>query len=269
MQRGQFIDYTRHIWLFACTTSMQGGNCSVLSLLPGCNSVLFKTEQRGGTNSFWFVDGVSGRDLGFGSSLCAMSWVLVHEHEWHYIAQMDLLDSARARKCLAGKYIVMLGDSTMSETMHDLVMLLSGLAVTRDAMSAYMTNATRCPHLLDAVRRLYHVIYFLCTSLQWLVQVFSLWSQQSWSNFEITMQENSQARGSIQLRDLGPYWWTASTTRFKSESFPPVALAFLTICVHQRYHMEPLDTNASGCSCYRSNFIPIIATWRLVQKSLV
>ncbi|KAK9919008.1 hypothetical protein WJX75_008663 [Coccomyxa subellipsoidea] len=57
--------------------------------------------------------------------------------------KMDLLDSARARKCLAGKYIVMLGDSTMSETMHDLVMLLSGLAVTQRAMSAYMTNATR------------------------------------------------------------------------------------------------------------------------------
>lgn len=59
-------------------------------------------------------------------------------------AQMDLLDSARARRCLSGTYMVMLGDSTMSETMHDLVMLLGGLATAPDAMKAYMENATRC-----------------------------------------------------------------------------------------------------------------------------
>ena len=56
---------------------------------------------------------------------------------------MDLLDSARARECLSGIYMVMLGDSAMSETMHDLVMLLSGLATTSDAMKTYMDNATR------------------------------------------------------------------------------------------------------------------------------
>ena len=58
-------------------------------------------------------------------------------------AQMDLIDSARARKCLADKYVVMLGDSTMSETMHDLVMLLSGVAVNDTAMKEYMANGTR------------------------------------------------------------------------------------------------------------------------------
>ncbi len=56
---------------------------------------------------------------------------------------MDLIDSARARKCLADKYVVMLGDSTMSETMHDLVMLLSGVAVNDKAMKEYMANGTR------------------------------------------------------------------------------------------------------------------------------
>ena len=55
---------------------------------------------------------------------------------------MDLLDSARARECLSGIYMVMLGDSAVSETMHDLVMLLSGLA-TPDAMKTYIDNATR------------------------------------------------------------------------------------------------------------------------------
>ncbi|CAL8465784.1 g5320 [Coccomyxa elongata] len=60
-----------------------------------------------------------------------------------------LIDSARARKCLAQKYVLMLGGSTMSETMHDLVMLLSGLASNDEAMKEYMANATRqgsAPH---------------------------------------------------------------------------------------------------------------------------
>ena len=56
---------------------------------------------------------------------------------------MKLIDSAEARKCLAGKYMVMLGDSTMTETMHDLVLLLSGLATDHEGMQAYMANATR------------------------------------------------------------------------------------------------------------------------------
>lgn len=56
---------------------------------------------------------------------------------------MNLIDAAAARECLAGKYVVMLGDSTMTETMHDLVLLLSGLATDHEAMQAYMANATR------------------------------------------------------------------------------------------------------------------------------
>lgn len=70
--------------------------------------------------------------------------LLMSSHKDLLIAQVVLIDSARARKCLAEKYVVMLGDSTMSETMHDLVMLLSGLASNDEAMQEYMANATRC-----------------------------------------------------------------------------------------------------------------------------
>lgn len=57
--------------------------------------------------------------------------------------QMKLVDTASAQRCLHGKYIVLLGDSTMTDTMHDFVMLLSGLANRPDELEAYTYNATR------------------------------------------------------------------------------------------------------------------------------
>ena len=62
--------------------------------------------------------------------------------------QMELFDTDRIRGCLEGKHIVLLGDSTMSETVHDLVLLVSGLANWPDQVDTYIYNATRyvsCP----------------------------------------------------------------------------------------------------------------------------
>lgn len=57
--------------------------------------------------------------------------------------QMELFDADSARMCLEGKRIVLLGDSTMSETVHDLVLLISGLAHWPDQVDTYVYNATR------------------------------------------------------------------------------------------------------------------------------
>lgn len=57
--------------------------------------------------------------------------------------QMELFDADAARLCLQGKRIVMLGDSTMTEAVHDLVMLISGLAHWPDQINTYVYNATR------------------------------------------------------------------------------------------------------------------------------
>ena len=64
--------------------------------------------------------------------------------------QMELLDTAGAHECLRGMRIVMLGDSTMTETMHDLVLLLAGLGSRPVQMADIIYKATRCgrPHLL-------------------------------------------------------------------------------------------------------------------------
>ena len=56
---------------------------------------------------------------------------------------MALLDTARAHACLKGMRVVMLGDSTMTETMHDLALLLSGLGSQPEAMAEFLQNATR------------------------------------------------------------------------------------------------------------------------------
>ena len=56
---------------------------------------------------------------------------------------MELFDADRVRGCLEGKHIVLLGDSTMSETVHDLVLLVSGLANWPDQVNTYVFNATR------------------------------------------------------------------------------------------------------------------------------
>ncbi|CAL5229711.1 g13084 [Coccomyxa viridis] len=57
--------------------------------------------------------------------------------------QMELYDADRIRGCFEGKHVVLLGDSTMSETVHDLVLLVSGLANWPDQVNTYVYNATR------------------------------------------------------------------------------------------------------------------------------
>lgn len=56
---------------------------------------------------------------------------------------MELFDADAARLCLQGKRILLLGDSTMTEAVHDLVMLISGLAHWPDQINTYVYNATR------------------------------------------------------------------------------------------------------------------------------
>lgn len=58
--------------------------------------------------------------------------------------QLRLYDSEAARMCLAGKYVVSLGDSTMTETVYDLIMLMAGLAANLTELNAFVHNATRC-----------------------------------------------------------------------------------------------------------------------------
>ena len=68
---------------------------------------------------------------------------------------MELVDTAGAHECLRGMRIVMLGDSTMTETMHDLVLLLAGLGSRPVEMADVIYKATRCmqPHAYYAVLR--------------------------------------------------------------------------------------------------------------------
>jgi hypothetical protein len=60
-----------------------------------------------------------------------------------HVLQMELFDADTTRLCLQGKRIVMLGESTMTEAAHDLVMLISGLANWPDQINTYVYNATR------------------------------------------------------------------------------------------------------------------------------
>ena len=51
-----------------------------------------------------------------------------------------LYDTAMARKCFQNKYTVILGDSSLTETVHDIIYLLTRLAVNDDILSKYMKN---------------------------------------------------------------------------------------------------------------------------------
>ena len=65
----------------------------------------------------------------------------------------EIYDTQKTRRCLAGKKLLFLGDSTMSETVDDLVILLSGMNIDRDrethndslphdAFTSYVANAS-------------------------------------------------------------------------------------------------------------------------------
>ncbi len=58
---------------------------------------------------------------------------------------LRLFDTAAARACLRGKRLVLLGDSTMAETAHDLAILLSGIATDSGRLHEHVNAATRVP----------------------------------------------------------------------------------------------------------------------------
>ena len=51
-----------------------------------------------------------------------------------------LYDTDKTRKCLKDKYIVFLGDSSLTETVHDIIFLLTRLAVNDDLLAKYMKD---------------------------------------------------------------------------------------------------------------------------------
>ena len=51
-----------------------------------------------------------------------------------------LYDTDKTRKCLQDKFIVFLGDSSLTETVHDIIFLLSRLAVNDDLLATYMKD---------------------------------------------------------------------------------------------------------------------------------
>lgn len=57
--------------------------------------------------------------------------------------KLKLYDALAARTALAGKCVVLLGDSTMQETAHDIIILLSGIAGNPALLHSYLHQATR------------------------------------------------------------------------------------------------------------------------------
>lgn len=56
---------------------------------------------------------------------------------------MRIVDTDWARAILTNKCVLLLGDSTMQETLHDLVLLLSGVAPNPNLLRSYVDQATR------------------------------------------------------------------------------------------------------------------------------
>lgn len=65
--------------------------------------------------------------------------------------QHGLFDTRRARRCLADKRLLMLGDSTFVEQMHDLVMLLGGLGGNQAALDGVQQMPRTFMRLCHAV----------------------------------------------------------------------------------------------------------------------
>lgn len=128
--------------------------------------------------------------------------------------QVNLLDSGEARKCLTGKYMVMLGDSTMTETMHDLVLLLSGLGADHDAMQAYMANATRSALSLTSSARFvagYEArVRKLLTSIWASAGLLQQPETGDILNTRVMSVWQSQARRSAAFTDLGSHQGAAA-----------------------------------------------------------
>lgn len=59
--------------------------------------------------------------------------------------RLGLFDTQRTRRCLTSKRLVLLGDSTMVDMAHDLIMLLAGLGGNSSAVDGYCLQGTLQP----------------------------------------------------------------------------------------------------------------------------
>ena len=64
----------------------------------------------------------------------------VHENILEYVGKF--YDTRKTRACLAGKRLLLLGDSVMEEVNFDLAILLSGVAKSKDKLSYFVRDAT-------------------------------------------------------------------------------------------------------------------------------
>ena len=56
------------------------------------------------------------------------------------VANTTLYDTSKTRQCFKDKYIVILGDSSLIETTHDMILLLTKLADNDNLLHIYLTN---------------------------------------------------------------------------------------------------------------------------------
>lgn len=87
----------------------------------------------------------------------------------HY-PTFQFYDTKKTRQCLSGKKLLFLGDSTMSETVDDLVILLSGMNIDRskshphDTLETYVANVSKASYG-PLVNGKYHQSTYLRLSL--------------------------------------------------------------------------------------------------------
>lgn len=67
---------------------------------------------------------------------------------------MHLRDTAATRACLTNKRIVLLGDSTMLEVGHDIMLLMSGLSKSRTAAREYLRTVGRQPQEQESTKQI-------------------------------------------------------------------------------------------------------------------
>ena len=63
-----------------------------------------------------------------------------HQIPASLIDSTTLYDTNKTRACLKDKYIVILGDSSMAETLHDIIFLLSRMVVHDDIFHRYLVK---------------------------------------------------------------------------------------------------------------------------------
>jgi hypothetical protein len=66
--------------------------------------------------------------------------IVSHMHKFHPAFQF--YGTERTRRCLTGRKLLLLGDSTMTETLDDIVFLLSGIANDSQLMNSFTANLT-------------------------------------------------------------------------------------------------------------------------------